>query len=321
MEKPTSQEHVLHENPYIAEITAYIEAHHPQRAEQLRAIDIALLADGLMEIQTRYGNESDNPKQYHNFEHTADVFKDFCMYADVLELDAQECADGALAAVYHDWEQDMGPGLNEAASATELGRRMEQAGYSIERQVHAQQCILVTDVEFDESGLPTPKNLMKYDPDRTLLAVSLADMNGIALRGERTMVDHAYRLVREIHHVSFEQVRENPRELISMLAKQFFYVGDVLTRLKPAVRHHVVDAEKVDEVLAMLDATYNTQSSMAINAAKTVYELVQVDPARAVQQLTSWGSQCATERQYLAGLQRYTTKLALGRLARGGKSD
>lgn len=317
MELPTSQEHVLHENPYIAEITAYIEMQYPHRVEQLGAIDVALLADGLTEIQTRYGSDSDNPKQYHNFEHTADVFKDFCMYADVLELDAREFVNGALAAVYHDWEQDKGPGLNEAVSGTELARRMEQAGYSIERQMHAQECILVTDVEFDESGLPNPKNLMTYSPDRTLLAVSLADMNGITLRGEQTMVDHAYRLVREIHHLSFEQVRENPREFISMLAKQFFYVGDVLTRLEPAVRHHVANRDKADEVLAMLDATYSTQSSMAINAAKTVYELVQVDPIRSVRQLTGWGAQCGTEQQYLAGLKRYTTKLALGRLARG----
>ena len=306
-------EHVLHENPFYTEVSVYLEKNHHGRLEQLSPIDLALIADGFAEIDARYGESSDVPRKYHNLEHTLDVFKDYCVYADMLQLSEIDFADGALAATYHDWEQDAGPHLNEAASATELGRRMEQAGYSIDRQVHAQKCILVTDVEFDSSGLPDPKYLMTCDADEVLLAVSLADMNGITLRGEQTMVDHAYRLVSEIHHLSFEQVKANPREFVSMLAKQFFYVGDVLSRLEPSVRHHVKDEEKANTVLQFLDREYKDQSSMAINAAKSVYEMIQRDPMHAVRQLTRWGEGCVTEHQYIAGIGRYATRLALGR--------
>lgn len=314
-------EHILHENPYIGEVEDMLRADYAHRLDQLGPIDIALIADGLRGIDERYGPESDAPRSYHDGRHTRDALLDFCIYADMFSLDAQAFVDGALAVTYHDWVQERGPGENEAASAVELGRRMEQAGYDIERQVHAQKGILVTDVEFDENGLPRPKFLMSYEPDKMLLAVSLADLNGITVRGEAAMIEHAYRLISEIKHVSFEQIRSDPRDYVNMLVKQYPYVSERLNALEPAVRHHIPDGDEADMVLVKLAQKYNDESSMAINAAKAIAEFVQHDPVKAVRQMATWGARAANENEFIVGLQRHARALALGRRAAKNKDS
>lgn len=315
MKRHADGEHIFYENPNIGVLKTLLRERHPHRLDQLTPIDFALMADGLSGIDERYGADSDTPRPYHDGRHTRDVLTDYCVYADIVELEAQDFVDGVLAAVYHDWVQDLGSGENEAASAVELGRRMDQYGYSVERQTHAQKGILVTDVVFDEDGLPHPKNLMSYGPDKMLLAMSLADMNGITLRGEGAMIDHAYRLIAEVKQLSFEQIRLDPREFVTMLVKQYPYVSERLNTLESAVRHHIEDDVQADAVLAQLAQKFNNESSMAIRAAKTIAEIIQYDPMRAVKQVAAWGEKCTNEHEFIAGLQRYARSLALGRRA------
>lgn len=307
------REHILHENPNIEAIRDFLSEHFPHRLAQLSPIDIALIADGFSEIDARYGPQSDAPKAYHEGTHTRDGFKDFCVYADILGLSPQEFADGCLALAYHDWEQDEGPGGNEEKSALEVMRRMEQAGYSVERQLHTGNCILVTYVEFNEHGQLISKRLMEAEPDKTMLAVSLADMNGITLRGEATMIEHAYRLAKEEKNFTFEHIHKHASDVAKWLSIQYSYLGTRFDMLEPAVRHHVQDPSEAERVLAHLRSEYGGQSSMALNAAKTIYEGVRDAPTEVTRAIAEWACRARSETMFLDAIAQHATKLAVWR--------
>ena len=55
------QEHVLHENPYIAQIEQHLATYYPARLEKLGPIDRAVIAAGVQEVEERYGEHSDMP--------------------------------------------------------------------------------------------------------------------------------------------------------------------------------------------------------------------------------------------------------------------
>lgn len=310
------EEHVLHENPYIAEVTLHLEARYPHRLVQLSPIDITVIASGLQEVQEKYGEASDVPLKYHGIRHTRDVWEDYCMYADILGLDSDEFVDGGIAVTHHDWEQLLGPGANETASAIEVQRVMSATGYDEGRQMHSANCVLATEVVFDEQGKLIQKHLKTFGPDTTILAVTLADMNGITIRGEQTMIDHAFRLALELSGMQFYQLKKDPSRFIDMLKNQYTYVGARLSTLEDAVRFHVPDQEKASGILGELDARYATQSSRAINAAKSLYESISNHHDQVSRRIGSYASKAMDEAEFLRKMTGYTTRQALARIAR-----
>ena len=310
------EEHVLHENPYIAELTLDLVVKYPHRLAQMNPIDIAVIASGLQEVEEKYGEASDTPLKYHGLRHTRDVWEDYCIYADILGINSDEFVDGGIAVTRHDWEQLLGPGANEAASAVEVQRVMSAAGYSEGRQMHSANCVLATEVKFDGEGQLVQKHLKTFGPDKTILAVALADMNGITIRGEQTMVDHAFRLALEINSLQFHQLKKDPSRFIEMLKNQYTYVGNRLSTLEESVRFHVQDQDETSRVLSELDERYATQSSRAINAAKSLYESTLYRHDQISRRIGSFASRAADEAEFLRNMTNYVTEQALTRIAR-----
>lgn len=313
MECSRGQEHVLHENPYIAQIEQHLASYYPDRLEHVNSIDTAVIAAGMQEVEARYGAESDVPLEYHNQRHTWEAFEDYCVYADIFRLSDQQFTDGAIAIAWHDWEQLRGSGANERESALNAQRVMDSAGYSIDRQQSVANYILATEVETDGQGRLMQKHLMTFGPDKALLAVAMADMYGITLRGEETMVRHAYRLACEFGRVSFVQLAKDPTVLIRMFDMQYPYVGDRLDMLTAAVQFHVAPYTEAERVLTDLQARFGSRSSTAIRAAKSIHEGIAKKPEEAARLVKEWAERASNETAFLDGLARYATKLALGR--------
>ena len=310
------EEHVLHENPYIAELKLDLEVNYPHRLIQMNPIDTAVIASGLQEVEEKYGEASDTPLKYHGLRHTRDVWEDYCIYADILGLNPDEFVDGSIAVTRHDWEQLLGPGANEAASAIEVQRVMSAAGYSEGRQMHSANCVLATEVEFDEEGQLIQKHLKTFGPDKTILAVALADMNGITIRGEQTMVDHAFRLALEVNSLQYDQLKKDPSRFIDMLKNQYTYVGTRLSTLEDAVRFHVKDENEATSILGELDERYNAQSSRAINAAKSLHESIIEHRDQVTRRIGSFAARASDETEFLPSMTHYATQHALWRIAR-----
>jgi len=125
-----------------------------ERREQIIA---KLVADALAQVSQKYGPEGQNPKAYHNLDHTLSVMKataDLCdfvicegrmkpFYKDLL----------MVAAAHHDIEQDMGP-ENEAASAEIAAEKMKEVGIFTEIDIRTvERVILATKIEVTEEGV------------------------------------------------------------------------------------------------------------------------------------------------------------------------
>ena len=193
---------------------------------------------------------------------------------------------------------------------------MGAAGYDEGRQMHAANCVLATEVMFDEHGNLIQKHLKAFGPGKTILAVTLADMNGITIRGEQTMVDHAFRLALEINSLQFDQLKKDPSRFIDMLKNQYTYVGARRSTLDEAVRFHVADQDEASRVLSELDARYATQSSLAINAAKSLYESISDHHDQVSHRIGSYAAKAADEADFLRKMTSYATRQALARIAR-----
>lgn len=324
MELSTYAEHELRENPYIHKISEYLSDPNTgrrgesftYRLEQLSQIDLATIAAGMQEIEERYGVHSTLPLKYHDEQHTWEAFEDFCIYAHIFELNAEQFVNGAIAVAWHDWEQTEGSGKNEAASAVKVQQVMDRAGYSTDRQLKTGSYILATEIELDAEGNLQQKHLKSFGPDKTLLAVTMADMYGITLRGEEAMVQHAYRLTLELGNLSFRQLATDPTALVRMLKGQYPYIGTRLRNLDDAIRFHIQPQEEADRVLAELDARYGHSSSLAINAAKTIYEGVVSRPEEAISAVKEWATATDDEKTFLEGIMRRATALAAHRRAK-----
>jgi predicted metal-dependent HD superfamily phosphohydrolase len=91
-----------------------------------------LIQDAYEIVDQKYGLDSPNPKDYHNAEHARDVVEAAWIIADIAaasgNIDESEKDLAVIAAAYHDVEQDLGSGDNEAASADLAERKMVEAG-------------------------------------------------------------------------------------------------------------------------------------------------------------------------------------------------
>lgn len=314
MKRHNFEEHGLCESTYISKVHNFLSENYPDRFRQLSSIDVAVIASGLQEIDERYGDDSTLHLKYHDVSHTWDAWEDFCMYSEVLTLESDEFVDGSIAVTRHDWEQTLGSGANEAASAVEVQRVMGAHGYDEGRQIHAANCVLVTEAASQDGALVQPR-LKEFGPDKTILAVALADMNGITLRGEGTMVDHAFRLALEFGRVTFEDIRRDPTCFIEMLKGQYSYVGTRLSTFEDAVSFHVDDEQEAHRVISELNARYETQSSRAINAAKSFHESIRDYPEQATTYVRALAIKAIDEAEFVQRVAHYATQQALARIA------
>lgn len=237
----------------------------------------AVATRALYEVDSRYGENSDHPLEYHNAHHALDVIKRGVHLTSLL---TPYIAGDYRRSMYdlvtvggaiHDSERGMGDGYNEKLSA-EYGEQLIQSnGYS--REINTKRFmrtlregVLATQVEREDSGKVQQINLRQgsHDPFKFILAS--ADINGIAMEGPKRMVRDATNLCYELHD-------GNPSadELYNFIILQPKFLRDRLQddQIKPDIEYYFKDqSESVYDVVSReFGGTIKTAYSKALELA------------------------------------------------------
>lgn len=149
-----------------------------------------LCDDALAEIRARYGDDLGGGRSwlpFHNASHTRDVLAAATRLGDILlsagRITPREFALLRIAAAFHDHEQGLGPGANEAASADAAARAMEACGevFTAEDCERVRGIILSTRVTVNQDGLT------QLVDDSDTLALALADSDLAHLGSDRAL--------------------------------------------------------------------------------------------------------------------------------------
>jgi len=109
-------------------------------------------------VDEKYGVNSEHPKNFHNLVHTANVVEAAMAMADKALANGKIKPNDkkliAIAAAYHDTEQQLGGGANETASAVLALEAMRQIGtFSQIDEQDVTDMIMATKIYFDENGI------------------------------------------------------------------------------------------------------------------------------------------------------------------------
>lgn len=108
-----------------------------------------LINRALTIVHDRYGDNSDNPRAYHNVDHTLDVLEATELLGDTAiaccKINPDDKRLLLIAAAYHDTEQSFGSGENEHASAKLAIAHMKETGaFSEEERQKVHRGIMAT---------------------------------------------------------------------------------------------------------------------------------------------------------------------------------
>lgn len=190
---------------------------------------------GMSAVAKRYGwgeGDGERPLKYHNAQHTLDVWTAVTVLGDLALvrglISEDEWVALQVAAIYHDIEQDLGGGKNEAESARVAQEAMEKIGGFGDDQIErVGRYILATRVAFDEKGY------MSQAAGSDLGEQIMADADLCAL-GQNIYQDRSRRLALEFvgrDELSEEEEKKfwlgqvrflESREYITPLAKEVF---------------------------------------------------------------------------------------------------
>lgn len=168
---------------------------------------ITIAAQSLEEIEATYGPQGEHPLHYHNADHSVDVCRRAVRLTNILypyikpEYRENIYDLAIIAGATHDSEQLLGPGLNERASAEDAAARVAALGnVAINTQLFKRRLtrgIMATVVDRKPSGELVQTNLQRNAPDPIKFIMAFADINGIAMEGDKRMVRDATHLCHE----------------------------------------------------------------------------------------------------------------------------
>ncbi len=175
----------------ITHIAAQIEPTYTLAPE---TIHIAVAS--LEEVDRRYGPDSDNPLPFHNAPHSLGVARrsvrlNNILYRYIKPQWRPRIFDlGIIAGTNHDREQDLGPAVNEQASAEGAVEEVIAANGVLNTKMFKQRLIranLATAAEMQEDGKLIQPNLQKGSRDPIKFIMGFVDINGIAMEGDKRM--------------------------------------------------------------------------------------------------------------------------------------
>ncbi len=235
---------------------------------------ITIGTTALYEIDARYGLTSETPLLYHNASHSVDVSRRVVRLLNIIypfirpryQTDIYDLA--IVAGTTHDYEQSVGNGENENASALYARQKSEESNNPhFKTKAFLQRLtdgILATTTERKENGEIVQPNLQsgRHDPFKFVMA--FGDINGIAMEGDKRMILDASRLCYEaygnpttdqiydflISQATFLRERLNDNRIKSDIAYYFpDNVDGVYREMRSAFHDNILSAYRVALVL------------------------------------------------------------------------
>ena len=248
----------------------------------------SLATIALHDVELRYGENSDAPLPQHNAEHALDVAGRAIDLTNLIyEFIPEKYQDkiyelALLIGVSHDWEQLLGNGLNETASAEYLIELIEKSN---DKEINndwfkgrAYRGVMATEFEIDEEGIINQVNLGRGEPepdevpDPLEFIIAFADINGIAMEGEGRMSDDVARLF--IEKCQQEDKKPTEEGLKGFVNYQPKFIKSQLDdeRMKPIIAHYFshlepANQEKNNPVYKAMRKKYNPNIRKAYKKA------------------------------------------------------
>ncbi len=134
-------------------------------------------------INAKYGPEGQNPKGYHNVVHSHDVVGATTTLCDLAianrKITPKDKALLIISGAFHDFEQDLGSGLNEVSSALAAREAMRNTGvFTPLDEVTVEEVILATQIHYEDGVM------LQAATKDNLLAQIVADADLAALGRE-----------------------------------------------------------------------------------------------------------------------------------------
>lgn len=228
-------------------------------------------------INLRYGEHSENPLDFHNAPHSLDVMDRTIRLANLLyefippKYKPNIYNLGVTVPATHDFEQMLGPGVNEIASADYFQDEIEQTGDSpINNEWFIKRGRLghfATEVAFAEDGKLIQVHQGKGEPDPFAFIVGFADINGIAMDGDK-------RMIRDATNLCFEINGGNPgaEKLYEFLLTQAAFLKTRLNdhHMKPLIKYYFPD--QPDEVYEAMHNAFHKNIISAYRLASLFRE-------------------------------------------------
>jgi hypothetical protein len=166
-----------------------------------------IVTQSLYDIDADFGPGSDNPLEFHNAPHDVDVTRRAVkigniLYPYILPAYQDRFFDGLMiGGGTHDRYQHLGPGLNEIASGEYAIGLIEAADGPLNTSFFKHRVMLAdrsTEVSMGPDGRIIQVNLRQGAIDPIKFGVSFADINGIAMEGDKRMWQDATNLYNEL---------------------------------------------------------------------------------------------------------------------------
>jgi predicted metal-dependent HD superfamily phosphohydrolase len=174
-----------------------------EKEPPLNSIEMAahILADqAFAVIDTKYGPDGQSPKGYHNVVHSRDyVVGGIIELADLMvargKITPRDKALLTVGGAFHDVEQDLGSGTNEAASAQAAISAMREAGvFTPSDESVVEEVIMGTIIDFKDGVM------LQSASENNLLAQIVADADLSPLgRDTRTYWDSSFDIFTELY--------------------------------------------------------------------------------------------------------------------------
>jgi hypothetical protein len=166
-----------------------------------------IVTQSLYDIEEDFGPASDNPLGFHNAPHGVDVTRRAVrigniLYPYILPAYQDRFFDGLMiGGGTHDRFQHLGPGLNEIASGEYAQGLIEAADGELNTSFFKYRVMLAdrsTEVSMQPDGRLVQVNLRQGAIDPIKFGMGFADINGIAMEGDKRMWQDATNLYDEL---------------------------------------------------------------------------------------------------------------------------
>jgi hypothetical protein len=234
---------------------------------ELASETIPMATEAVYGLDERYGTDSDNHLEFHNAPHSVDVLRRDVRVTKLLlpyvqPMYLRRIFDLAvLGPAYHDWEQLLGPGKNEAASVDyATGQVEEKGGRKLNTKVfkgRLGEVISASAVTMLDSGEIIQTNIQSGSHDPAKFNLAFADINGIAMEGPR-------RMIRDGTHLYLETVKDPSFEgLYPFLVDERRFLRQRLNdiRVKSDIAYYYPD--DIEEVYAVMRKAFHANIDSA----------------------------------------------------------
>lgn len=168
---------------------------------------VPIVTQALYDVDGEFGPRSDNPLSFHNAPHGVDVTRRAVkigniLYPYILPVYQERFFDGLMiGGGTHDRYQHLGPGQNEIASGEYAVGLIEAADGELNTSFFKQRVMLAdraTEVSMGPDGRIIQVNLRQGAIDPIKFGMGFADINGIAMEGDKRMWQDATNLYDEL---------------------------------------------------------------------------------------------------------------------------